>query len=72
MVDERNSCSGCPQEDTPCIIRICGKGAGATQSDITAFEKCSLLNYLRVRREKAYGQNKKNDISSISGIHKSE
>lgn len=71
-MDERNSCRGCPQEYTPCIIRICGRGTGATQSDITAYEKCSLLNYLRVRREKASGQNKTNDSKGFSEIHKSE
>ncbi len=70
VIDERYSCEGCPQDKTPCIIRICGRGTGATQSDITAYEKCSLLNYLKVRREKAYGQNKKNDVGAIPQVHK--
>lgn len=60
-MDERNSCKGCPQDGTPCIIRICGKGADAAESDRTAYEKCSLLNYLRVRREKINGQHDEND-----------
>ncbi|MCC8160090.1 MAG: hypothetical protein LIO53_02020 [Oscillospiraceae bacterium] len=59
-MDERNSCEGCPQDKTPCIIRICGKSVSAAESDRIAYEKCSLLNYLRVRREKINGQDKKN------------
>ena len=69
MID---GCNGCKYEDTPCIIRICGNAPRATAEDIKSFEKCVMLNKMKLKKKgRQRGvQNGKNDSGTISQINK--
>lgn len=63
MID---GCNGCKYENTPCIIRICGNAPRATADDIKLFEKCVMLNKMKLKkRGRNYGTYDSGTISNV-------